>query len=101
MKFKYLLFITSILFSYVMITGCQRAGRNQVTISENDPLDLERITGKAELKNVIFVLSDDHRYDFMGFTGKVPWLKMHSLPLHYSHPAVRQSLQECIPMHIQ
>lgn len=25
--------------------------------------------------NVIFILSDDHRYDFMGFTGKVPWLK--------------------------
>jgi arylsulfatase A-like enzyme len=26
-------------------------------------------------RNVIFILSDDHRYDFMGFTGKVPWLK--------------------------
>jgi arylsulfatase A-like enzyme len=25
--------------------------------------------------NVIFILSDDHRYDFMGFTGKVPELK--------------------------
>ena len=25
--------------------------------------------------NVIFILSDDHRYDFMGFTGKVPWLE--------------------------
>jgi arylsulfatase A-like enzyme len=25
--------------------------------------------------NVIFILSDDHRYDFMGFTGKVPFLK--------------------------
>ncbi len=25
--------------------------------------------------NVIFILSDDHRYDFMGFTGKVPWLQ--------------------------
>jgi N-acetylglucosamine-6-sulfatase len=24
---------------------------------------------------VIFILSDDHRYDYMGFTGKVPWLK--------------------------
>ncbi|MEZ4884665.1 MAG: sulfatase [Chitinophagales bacterium] len=29
-------------------------------------------TGK---KNVIFILSDDHRYDFMGFTGKVPFLE--------------------------
>lgn len=25
--------------------------------------------------NVIFILSDDHRHDFMGFTGKVPWLR--------------------------
>ncbi len=25
--------------------------------------------------NVVFILSDDHRHDFMGFTGKVPWLK--------------------------
>jgi arylsulfatase A-like enzyme len=28
----------------------------------------------AERPNVIFILSDDHRYDFMGFTGKVPGL---------------------------
>jgi len=26
-------------------------------------------------QNVIYILSDDHRYDFMGFTGKVPFLK--------------------------
>lgn len=26
-------------------------------------------------KNVIFILSDDHRYDFMGFMGKVPFLE--------------------------
>ncbi|PSR52505.1 acetylglucosamine-6-sulfatase [Adhaeribacter arboris] len=25
--------------------------------------------------NVIFILADDHRYDFMGFTGKVPGLQ--------------------------
>ena len=29
----------------------------------------------AQPRNVIFILSDDHRYDFMGFTGKVPWLE--------------------------
>ena len=34
----------------------------------------------AEKKlNVIFILSDDHRYDFMGFTGKVPELKTPAL----------------------
>ncbi len=26
-------------------------------------------------RNVIFILADDHRYDFMGFTGKVPGLE--------------------------
>lgn len=25
--------------------------------------------------NVVFILTDDHRHDFMGFTGKIPWLK--------------------------
>ncbi len=29
----------------------------------------------AKKRNVIFILSDDHRYDFMGFTGRLPWLK--------------------------
>ena len=28
-----------------------------------------------ERPNLIFILADDHRYDFMGFTGKVPWLE--------------------------
>ena len=36
-------------------------------------LNIERNNNKP--LNVIFILSDDHRYDFMGFTGKVPWLK--------------------------
>ncbi|HAO89462.1 MAG TPA: acetylglucosamine-6-sulfatase [Gammaproteobacteria bacterium] len=30
-------------------------------------------------KNVIYILSDDHRFDFMGFTGKVPWLETPNL----------------------
>ncbi len=30
---------------------------------------------KKKPRNVIFILTDDHRYDYMGFTGKVPWLK--------------------------
>jgi N-acetylglucosamine-6-sulfatase len=37
-------------------------------------LKFEAIQG-AKPRNVIFILSDDHRYDFMGFTGKVPWLE--------------------------
>ena len=38
-------------------------------------LEIERIAGSGAPRNVIFILSDDHRYDFMGFTGKVPWLE--------------------------
>lgn len=30
---------------------------------------------QEQQKNIVFILSDDHRYDFMGFTGKVPFLE--------------------------
>lgn len=33
------------------------------------------LTAAGNKPNVVFILSDDHRYDFMGFTGKLPWLK--------------------------
>ena len=29
----------------------------------------------ASPRNIIFILSDDHRYDYMGFMKTVPWLK--------------------------
>ncbi len=29
----------------------------------------------AKPRNVIFILSDDHRYDYMGFLDRVPWLR--------------------------
>lgn len=32
-------------------------------------------TPKQTAKRIIFILSDDHRYDYMGFMGKVPWLE--------------------------
>ncbi|MGI9542779.1 MAG: sulfatase family protein [Cyclobacteriaceae bacterium] len=41
-------------------------------------MQLASLPGVAP-KNVIFILSDDHRYDFMGFTGKVPWLETPSM----------------------
>src|ERR1700750_2347342 len=44
-----------------------------VDAQKNESLKIERNDNKP--LNVIFILSDDHRYDFMGFTGKVPWLK--------------------------
>jgi N-acetylglucosamine-6-sulfatase len=45
---------------------------------EIDRLAIESIPG-AEPKNIVFILTDDHRYDFMGFTGKVPWLQTPNL----------------------
>ena len=39
---------------------------------------LQTIQGRKQM-NVIFILTDDHRYDFMGFTGKLPWLKTPAL----------------------
>ena len=50
----------------ILILSCSKTKKNK--------LHIERIN-KNEPRNVIFILSDDHRYDFMGFTGKVPWLK--------------------------
>ena len=32
-------------------------------------------TAPERKPNVIFILSDDHRYDYMGFLGTVPWLE--------------------------
>ncbi len=36
------------------------------------PAKLQTIPGQKKM-NVVFILTDDHRYDFMGFTGKLPW----------------------------
>ncbi len=42
-------------------------------------LTTENDASTTDRPNVIFILTDDHRYDYMGFTGKVPWLKTPSL----------------------
>jgi len=52
-------------------------------------------------RNIIFILSDDHRYDFMGFTGKVPGLQTPNLDrlanegAHFQNAFVTTSL--CSP----
>lgn len=38
-------------------------------------------------RNVVFILTDDHRYDFMGFTGKLPWLKTPNMDRLYHEGA--------------
>ena len=67
MKIKSSLLLLLVVFNF----SCQDSIKTNVP----DPLLLKRINTVDSGKNVIFILSDDHRYDFMGFTGKVPWLK--------------------------
>ncbi len=33
------------------------------------------VESRAQQKNIIFIISDDHRYDAMGFMNKIPWLE--------------------------
>lgn len=55
--------------------SCSPISDNQQDTDETgNDLQLEKNTGITP-RNVIFILSDDHRFDFMGFTGKVPWLE--------------------------
>ncbi len=66
-----------------------------------DSRKLEKLDQAEKPRNVIFILSDDHRYDFMGFTGKVPWLetpnmdKMAAKGAHFPNAFVTTSL--CSP----
>ncbi|WP_018626521.1 sulfatase family protein [Niabella aurantiaca] len=57
--------IISLLAGAIFFAGAQP----QTTISR-----LKAVAG-AKKMNIVFILTDDHRYDFMGFTGKLPWLK--------------------------
>lgn len=53
--------------SIVQLCGC--SGQAQKTVSNSN----------SRHKNVVFILSDDHRYDYMGFLGTVPWLQTPSM----------------------
>ncbi len=55
---------------FLVLISCAQTGKQEDQAS----LNLKRIEG-ASPRNVIFILTDDHRFDFMGFTGKVPWLE--------------------------
>ncbi len=63
--------------------------------------DLQKNKIEPPKRNVIFILTDDHRYDYMGFTGKVSWLKTPNLDrlaaegVHFPNAFVTTSL--CSP----
>lgn len=58
---------------FVTIVGCGPE-RTSSEYAQQQELKITRI-GNDKPRNVIFILADDHRFDFMSFTGKVPWLK--------------------------
>lgn len=70
----------------ILLASCRQTTQNQDSPSK---------------PNVIFILSDDHRYDFMGFMGKVPGLRTPGLDrmatqgAHLSNAFVSTSL--CSP----
>ncbi|MBA4058321.1 MAG: acetylglucosamine-6-sulfatase, partial [Marivirga sp.] len=62
---------------FFSVVGCQPEKTSSEKPGQQE-LKITRIEN-AKPRNVIFILADDHRYDFMGFTGKVPWLKTPNL----------------------
>jgi len=64
-KFKYLGLLPA-------LASCGLGGGKT---TDSASLALPKLANGAKPRNVIFILSDDHRYDFMGFMGRVPFLE--------------------------
>ncbi|MEO5979585.1 MAG: sulfatase [Chryseolinea sp.] len=69
-------FLKVLLLFFFFLSGCAQKDGSQSENADSvkSNLNMSRIEN-AKPRNVIFILTDDHRFDFMGFTGKVPWLK--------------------------
>ncbi len=66
------------LLAFITFFACQQQPEVRQETSNNQ-LEIERIPD-AKPRNVIFILSDDHRYDFMSFMNNyVPWLETPNL----------------------
>ena len=52
--------------------------QTELSAQKSQPVSIEKMAG-VKPRNVIFILSDDHRYDFMGFMGRVPGLQTPNL----------------------
>ncbi|SDL80357.1 Arylsulfatase A [Catalinimonas alkaloidigena] len=68
-----------LLLSVGWLSGCQSESGGAAA-GETDSLQLAPLTSAGAPRNVIFILSDDHRYDFMSFMNNmVPWLETPNL----------------------
>jgi len=63
---KHFNFIFTIALSLIVHTGISQQTKQSLQLNH---------LSNSQPRNVIFILTDDHRNDFMGFTGKIPWLK--------------------------
>lgn len=70
--------IFRILLAAIIVYSCKPGQERADTTADTTQVTVVRI-GSAKPRNVVFILADDHRYDFMGFTGKVPWLETPSM----------------------
>lgn len=57
----------------ILLGGIANGVEAQVSNASRNEID------SRSKRNIIFILTDDHRYDYMGFTNKVPWLKTPNL----------------------
>ncbi len=64
--------IALLMLVVVALAACD--GRKSDSGADDGEITFQTI-GNTKPRNVIFILTDDHRFDFMGFTGKVPWLR--------------------------
>jgi N-acetylglucosamine-6-sulfatase len=65
---------------------CIGAYAQNKSFKKNNGLNLNKIQ-RIKPRNIVFILTDDHRYDFIGFTGKLPWLKTPNMDRLYQEGA--------------
>lgn len=58
----------------ILITAAHLMYENTAEAQDQKNVPYQQVKG-VKPRNVIFILSDDHRHDFMGFTKKVPGLQ--------------------------
>lgn len=68
-----------VLIVFVWLSVIQSQAQRKVASKD---LSLANIRG-VKPRNVVFILTDDHRSDFIGFVGKLPWLKTPNLDRLY------------------
>ncbi|HXL55346.1 MAG TPA: sulfatase-like hydrolase/transferase, partial [Chitinophagaceae bacterium] len=61
-------------FGFILLIFVFIILNNVFCFAQNKSIPQLKHIANAKPRNVIFILTDDHRYDFMGFTGKIQWL---------------------------